>query len=195
MNDAASLAAWVQRFPTEITGFISILREKGFRHFQRPLLAAVIPIAGMYWFVYRGSAEQLAQMRTQVIALTSVVKYAPKYHDLQDRLDAFYSSLPRDKDHARWLTENVRETLKEEGISAGSLTEANEENRGGFAVVSLRLTARLRYKQCAMWIARLERLRYPVHVMKLSLRKDTNEVGMNDVDVTVAAVFIKEGGR
>jgi len=48
------------------------------------------------------------------------------------------------------------------------------------------------YKQFAVWASRLERLRYPVHVTKLSMRKDANEVGINDIDVTLTAVFSKE---
>lgn len=190
--DSAALIAWLRLFPTEFIAFLQLLREKGVRHYQRPLAVAAVPVALVYFLIYRGSSEQLNRLTTQSSQLEGVVQFAPKFRDLQDRLDAFFGGLPHDKDRGGWLTENVRATLRAEDISPSSFSTAREETVGGFAVVSIRLTCRLTYKELATWIARLERLRYPIHVTKLVVLKDVNDVGKNDVDITVTVIFSKE---
>src|SRR5581483_10297449 len=54
--NSAAVATFLKQYPSEITGFIGLLREKGVRHFQRPLVAAALPVAAMYFLVYRGTA-------------------------------------------------------------------------------------------------------------------------------------------
>ncbi|MBI3547437.1 MAG: type 4a pilus biogenesis protein PilO [Elusimicrobia bacterium] len=185
----------LQRFQDEALNLVRVIQDKGVKYFSRPLGIAAAVLIGVYWLAYQPSISQLRRVESQLVAAQATAKYTDRYKELDNRLQAFYSTLPKTKDRGSWLLETVRDAMKkDEKIMLKTINPAEEREIGGYVLASLMVTAHSSYKGMASWISRLERSKSLLHISSLVLTKDTSDIGMNTVQLTVTTVAPKDGG-
>lgn len=186
----------IRSLPVNIFSLISVIREKGVAHYKRPLLIAGGGLALVYFFIYKAPLASLNSASSETAALTNSSQYIQSYKSNKDLLAAYAMSLPKIKDQDRnaWLTDIVRDTMRKEGIQFTALTPAGEMPHGNYMEISVSLTFMASYAQLASWVGRLEHSSRVIRISSMHLSKDLTKLGMNKIDMTVQAVFPKEGG-
>jgi Tfp pilus assembly protein PilO len=190
MTKESAFASIRQLLPDTIAS-VQLIEEKGITAYQRPILIALAGLAVAFFMIYKGPSKTLDQVKREETNLSSAAQITNNFKTQKDFLQAYYSSFPKvqDKDRGVWLTEMVRKSMKEEGISFESLSPIIEEAQGPYVQESLEINCHLPYAQLGSWIYHLENLSRVVRVSRLTLGKIKSNPGVNDVRITVSAVF------
>lgn len=171
---------------------VQALRDKGARHFARPLGVAVAAVYAAHLFSQSLASRQKA-LDMQLAGARATSQYARRYQELQGVLQGVTANLPNPKNRDNWLLNTALEAMRAEGILSTALRPVTQTAQGDFVFLSLSITCRASYKQLARWVDRLERSKVFLHVTSLTLSKDAADIGMNQVSLTVGAVFPKDG--
>lgn len=168
---------------------VRVVREKGVKHFQRPLVIAFLMVTGAYIIVYKPSLAARASAERDLANIQAVARHSGRYGELKDRLAVFSERLPDPRYKDTWLLDTIRDTMKQEEIASISLSPVTEKAQKGFIHMSLTVTCRADYNQLGSWIARLERSKQILFISNLGITKDPTEIGKNKVTITIGTLF------
>ncbi|PCI36641.1 MAG: hypothetical protein COB53_08910 [Elusimicrobia bacterium] len=163
-------------------------RERGAKFFQRPLGLGALIVFTVYWFVYVPPVQKMMQLEEELNAARAASQFADDYKSLKARLENLFTKLPRVKDPENWLLQEVRRTLRAEGIVPLATTSPREQINGGYRFISMEVRCQATYSQIASWIARLEGGKNLLFIKELLLRKDDDPIGSNTATVIITTV-------
>lgn len=188
------LGFWVKQSLDDSGELVRVIREKGVKHFQRPLVVAGLMVAGAYIIIYKPAVASQAAAERQLANIRAVTLHSNRYTELKDRLAVFSERLPDPRYKDTWLLDTIRDTMKQEEIASISLSPVAEKTQKGFVHMSLTVTCRADYNQLGSWIARLERSKQLLYISNLSMSKDPLEIGKNKVTITIGTLFAAAEG-
>jgi len=191
----AAIRARIAGVVAELLETLRTIKERGVKHFARPIAMSAVLTLAVYWFVYLPPIRRLELLHENIESISAGTKYAAQYSEMQARLQAVAGSNPGVKDKDSWWLDYVREAMKAENLNFTSFSPVTQEDQPGFTKLSLTIQGKGSYRQIASWMARLERSRYSLQVQSLDLRKLPNEIGINQVQATVVAAIPKESAR
>lgn len=168
------------------------IRDKGVKHFSRPIGMGLVMIFCSHFYVFKPSETALKKVSSELEATTATAQYAGDYKDLRARIDGLYTRLPRTKNPEEWLLTEIRETLRQEGLVPDSISSPQMDTGPGYQIVSRAVALTAEYRQAGAWIARLERNKSLLHVADMTLTKKKLPIGSNKIMVTVATI-VPEG--
>ncbi|MBI5596917.1 MAG: type 4a pilus biogenesis protein PilO [Elusimicrobia bacterium] len=187
----ADLERWARNAAGEMTVLRDTMRDRGYKFFMRPLGLAGCAMMASYYYVYLPPISRAGKVLTELEAAEATSQYSEDYQNLQARLQGLYTKLPRTQDPQGWILSEVRKTLREEGIVPLSISPATDQPKGEYRFISIQVRCQASYPQVASWISRLERNTSILFVQDLILRKVTEQIGTNTVDVTITTVVPK----
>lgn len=186
---------WLMSLREEASILGDALREKGAKHFSRPLGMAALMVFIAYFYVYRPPKLRLMNIDAETKAAEAVARHSGTYKELKDKLAIFYSRVPKTEDPPeKWLLDTIRETLVKEGIVPNSFSPPTQTVVEGYRFVSIAVNCEVSYAQIASWISRIERSSVVLYVKAMNLKKSDATPGMNIADVTVTTVFPDKPG-
>ncbi|MBI3297467.1 MAG: type 4a pilus biogenesis protein PilO [Elusimicrobia bacterium] len=189
----ADVQRWVSTAGTELTVLRDQFRERGYKFFIRPLGMAGAAMLVGYYYVYLPPLARASKVAVELGAAQATAQYAEDYKNLTARLDGLYTKLPRTDDPQGWILAEVRKTLRQEGIVPLSISTPTDAPRGEYRFISIQVRCQANYPQIASWISRLERNESILFVSELILRKESEPIGSNTLDVTITTVVPKGG--
>lgn len=189
--DKARLAESLSSLQEEIVSTASNLREKGPRHFMRPLAFLAIVVYGCYALALGSAQSKLKKIEKKLATARATAQYADTYREQMDALRIHYYRLPSLSHRDRWLFETYIETLKAENI-VSDLKPPSEEEISGLIYQRIEMTSKLKFAQIVAMLARLEAIRPVIRVTRLSFAKDLADLGMNGVACTLETAIPKK---
>lgn len=178
----------LSEFQGEVAVLRDALREKGVKHFARPIGLGLLAVVVSKHLVYSSGQAAIGRVQADLTATEATARYAADYMDLKARLAGLYSRLPDAKDPGQWLLDAVRESLREEGIIPTSFSTPMERAADNYRFVSISVACSASYKELASWIARLERSKSVLFIGELMVEKKTEPLGSNKVTISIATV-------
>ena len=156
MAGMAGLQDAVVLVKDEIIFTISAIREKGYKHFAKPLAMTGTMLAVTYYMVYVHSRDRLQEVRSQLAAARATSTFADAYKDAVAKIRDVSTMMPQLTDRDGWLFNRAVETSQKQGISLGAIGNQVEINTPAFLVLSLPVGASTTYAQFGSWVAELE---------------------------------------
>ncbi|HBL17885.1 MAG: hypothetical protein A2X36_16100 [Elusimicrobia bacterium GWA2_69_24] len=182
------IQVWIAFLQGEFTTIKNAIRERGAKFFMRPIGMGVAVVFAVHHYIYLPSAIALKGVQMDVEAAKATFKFAEDYENLKIRLETLYAKLPRVTDPQNWLLEEVRGTLRDEGIVPLSTTSPLETPGDTYKRLTMRVKCQATYAQIASWISRLERSESLLLIEQVSIRKDGTPIGSNTADVTISTL-------
>jgi hypothetical protein len=188
------LKRWAQFLQGEILVMKDAFRERGAKFFQRPLGLGAIIVFAAYWYVYLPPLDRMVEIEEGLAAAQASAQYAEDYKSLTARLENLFTKLPRVQNPGNWLLQEVRKSLRQEGIVPLSTSPPREQKVEQYNFISLEVRCQATYPQLASWIARLEGGSNLLFIKELTVRKDSEPIGSNTAEVTITTVVPAGGG-
>jgi len=192
--DKALILKWVNFAQGEVLSMRNCFRERGGKFFSRPLGVGILIVFVSYWYVFSPTADKIRIAEINLKAAEVTKQYAEDYENLQIRLETLKSKLPRVKEPDAWLLDEVRRTLREEGIVPLSTSSPTEMAGPAYRMLAITVRCQATYGQIASWISRLERSDSFLLVSEMKIKKDEEPVGSNTADVKIVTLVPKGGG-
>jgi hypothetical protein len=180
----------IYKIQDEIRLVSATLKDKGGNRFGRALLVALAVPCGCYFLVYKPAHGRVLLVNGQLLVARNAAKHAEAYKDLQYRLDLAYSQLPSPSDRTNFLSDAVKEALRADGIVPISFQPPNDIEGPGGVVQSLSITMRVKFPDLMAFLARMETHKPLIHVNSLELKKNTGQLGYNDVVCGVSTIIL-----
>ncbi len=180
----------------EVAHVVAMLREKGPKHFARPLGIAGGAVVALYVFVYVPTEEALAQAQKRLLAARATGQFASDYKSASSKLLEYAARLPQPSDKDGWLFNTIVESAQRNGITLGNVGSQTETETPGYVVLSMQVTASATYAQLGTWIASLEGSKRLLHVASVRIHKDKGEgpataerLGKADAQIEISTVI------
>jgi len=180
----------VSKIQDEIRLVSATLKDKGSNRFGRALLVALGAPAVCYFLVYTPAQRKLDLIDGELKVARDAAKHADTYKDLKDKVNNTYSLLPLPKDRANFLSDAVKEALRAEVIVPTDFQPPNDTDVPGGVVQSLSITMRVKFPELMAFLARMETHKPLIHVNSLELKKNTGQLGYNDVVCGVSTIIL-----
>ncbi|OIO08382.1 MAG: hypothetical protein AUJ52_08315 [Elusimicrobia bacterium CG1_02_63_36] len=182
------LKAWGPFLQGELLVMKDSFRERGPKFFQRPLGLGLVIVFAAYWYVYLPPLAKMSRIEEDLAASKASAQYVDDYKSLSARLESLFAKLPRVKNPGGWLLEEVRKSLREEGIVPLSTSPPTEQKIEAYRFISMEVRCQATYPQLASWIARLEGGNNLFFIKELNIRKDAEPIGSNTAAVVITTV-------
>jgi hypothetical protein len=188
--DREMIQAALGRLQEEAGALIGNLRDKGAKPFLRPLMFSFIFAYGSYEGVLVPAKKKLARMESKLVTALATEEYATAYKDILAELRAYYQKLPAERHREKWLFELYIQSLKDEDITS-DLRPPGEDETGGLIYQRLEMTSKMKYTKMISWLTRVQASKPLLRVTKVTIAKDTTELGMNSVTCAMETVIPK----
>lgn len=169
--DLAAVGKIFQAVQAELTMISTVLRDKGFKRFERPLLIGGGLAFASYYLLYLPPTRKMDGLERRLQNARSMAEVADSYKDIRKRLQEVYATLPKTKDKDHFLVEAVVESLKAEGLTSDSIKPPDEVPDSNLIFQRLTISAEVRFPDLVAWLARVEASRPLLHVYSLEITK------------------------
>ena len=189
--DLSPLLAAVQQ---EYETLNNALKDKGAKHFGRPLGLGIVILVSCYALVnyVLQPSKQMKVLDKQISAARATAQYADSYNDVHLRLLSYYAQLPYLKDRDQWLYNSLIEWLKADNIISDSLAPPSEEEiPPGLVFQNETMATTIKFNELVAWLSRVEKSKPVVHVSSLELNKKADPVGANGVVCIITTIIPK----
>ena len=193
--DSQTVGMYIERFQAELGLVSATLREKGVKHFARPLSISALLVLGSYFLVYKPPIRKRALMEKKLASAKEYAKYADEYKSLRDQLNAAAAELPSRPDREGWLTVAVNDSMRAENMVAQSIQPPVEQAQQGFLQQSVSVAMDVKFQELYSWLSRVESVRPLLHVSQIELSKRADKLGYNRVTCSVSTLIPSPGGR
>ena len=177
----------------EANFIFSSIRSRGIKHYARALVIGVLVVLGARKLIFQSGAEKLGGIKAELEAARAMAQYADTYRELDQNLSTFMRRLPPIQNPEIWLLDAVRQSMKDEGLVALSISPVQISDMKDFRFLKIHLTFTAKYPQIGSWVARMEGSRQLLHVASLAIRKEGEPIGENTVQATISSLAPKGG--
>lgn len=177
----------------EVNFVIASVRSRGLKHYFRAVALGVLSIVAAQKIIFVSGQEKLQEVKFELDAASAKAQHADTYRALEDNLRTFSARLPPQEDSSTWFLNTVIDSLKAEGLVALSISPVQQMEGPNFKYLSMTLTFKSKFSQAAQWVARVEGSKKLMHVSSLSIIKDPEKIGNNNVSAIVASLIPKGG--
>lgn len=192
MASAKNLGA-LGTFLDEVGFVVSSIRSRGLKHYLRALGIGAAFIMGAHKLVFVTSAGSLEKVRNELDAASATAQHADTYRELDENIKAFSARLPPVKDSSTWFLNTVLDSLRAEGLVALTLSPVAVNDVSNFKLHTITLSFKAKFNQAASWVARVEGSKKLMHISKISIQKDYEKIGINDVQVVITSLVPRGG--
>ncbi len=177
--------ALTARAAADLELVVGSFREKGAKHFARPLVIGSLLILVAHLLGYKPAAQRLRTLGSKLAAARAAAQYADTYEAARDKLASIYSQTPQLKDRDQWLLGVLVESLKADGIVTDTLQPVTEMEDKGVIFQRASMSSTLNFKEIVRWIARIESTTPTVFIESLSVTKRADPIGQNTVNSAI----------
>lgn len=168
---------------------VGSFREKGLKHFARPLLASAIFLGASYILVYAPAGKRLKGLNARLAASEATSQYAETYTQLRDQLNGIYREMPPLKAKDAWLLNTMIDALKAENIISDSIQPPSEEEALGLIYQRADMGATLKFMEFFAWLGRIEASKPVIHVDNLRIQKKADLIGLNSASCRISTII------
>lgn len=164
-------------------------REKGLKHFARPLLAALIFVSASYLLVYAPAGKRLKVLNDRLAASEAASQYSERYTLVRDQLNGIYMEIPPLKAKDAWLMGALIDSLKAENIISDSIQPPSEEEALGLIYQRADMGATLKFMEFFSWLGRIEASKPVIHVDAVRITKKSDLIGLNSASCRISTII------
>lgn len=169
--DRALIGKGFEFVQSEIQTVNLAFKEKGVKHFARPLLLGLVMVYASHALIYKPLSNRLAGLNRRIATAKAVFQYADQYKKLRDRLVSVYALLPPLKDKDSWLTATTLELMKAEGIVSNTIVPPQQQEEEGLALQTITVPVDLKFSELVSWLGRIESHKPLLHVSSIEIAK------------------------
>jgi hypothetical protein len=167
----ADLEDLVFRLQEEGQEVLRIVREKGWKTYQTPLIVAAGLLLIVYLGAYRATASKKAALFKAIDGEKARSEHAETYEMLKAKMLGYYFRMPKPDQKDGWLFNKVLQAAEHNGIELESIGSQAEATSGDLWILSQAISAKVDYTRLGRWIESLENQKPAVFVSRLEVKK------------------------
>ena len=137
--------------------------------------------------------EKDSKIHGQIDAVQTQQKSEKEYLANKEKLLKLEPRFPDMEAKNDWLLRQIVAVTRESGITPKLGSEQSENTtNAGYTVVSIPMNAVISYNQLGQLLANIENKEEYLKVSEFSLKKDTENLGSNEVSMKINTIFPKE---
>ncbi len=170
----------------------TVAEEGNFKLFLKQAVVIIIVFMG-FRYCNQALQEKDSKIRGQIDAVQTQQRSEKEYLANKEKLLKLEPRFPDMEAKNDWLLRQVVAVTRDSGITPKLGSEQGENtSNSGYTVVSVPVSANISYNQLGQLLANIENREEYLKVSDFSLKKNTENLGENEVSLTINTIFPKE---
>ena len=183
----------IRDIKTGMTDAATMVKDKNFKPFVRPLFALAIVIV-LAWFLHEGTSAQIRDMKKKAEAQAAELENREEYLRNKARYAKLIEELPSNKQKSFWHASQIISIKEQLKLPEGSLLNGNEKQTkdGVFTLSTIPIKGTLTFDQLGRVIEAIENYPSFMRISDLKVNRKAGELEKLDVAFNSNTVFIQD---
>ena len=172
---------------------VSLIKEKNFKPFARPLLVLLLAIAGVY-FLHQSTSSQIADMKKKADAQAAEVENREEYLKNKAKYVKLVEMLPPNDQKEVWHQSQLISIKQQLELQDRSFVHKNETKRteGVFTISTIPVEAEVTFEQLGKILETIENYPTFLRISDLKINRKQGELEKLFVSFNTNTIFIQD---